>query len=134
MEGYINENRWIDLSGLPHFKGKCHFINWKECAGYKVPFKYYNVSGEICILDCKQHPRYSKTMLTIYIDKYTVQPIEVDTGFMVHCRLTYLVENRIADVKPELVSYLKNKQDAFLYAINSEKEIDVVCPVCGYER
>lgn len=134
MEGYVNENRWIDLSGLPHFNGGCSLINWAKCAGHKVPFKYDNVVGEINILTYRQHPRYSKALLTIYIEKYTEEPIEVDASYFTHCRLRALVSNKIIDVRPDLVVYLKDKRDAYRYSTGSDKEVDVVCPICGYER
>ena len=41
--------------------------------------------------------------------------------------------NDIATVRPDLVKYFKNKEDAYKYVSGSEKYIDVVCPTCGYE-
>lgn len=41
--------------------------------------------------------------------------------------------NDIQTVRPDLVKYFKNKDDAVRYTPGSEKNIDVICPECGYE-
>lgn len=41
--------------------------------------------------------------------------------------------NDVATIRPDLVKYFKNKNDANNYTIGSEKIIDVICPKCGYE-
>lgn len=46
MEGYINENRWIDLSRLPRTKnGK--YIDWQKSMGLDVPFQFDSANGVI---------------------------------------------------------------------------------------
>lgn len=35
---------------------------------------------------------------------------------------------------PEVIHYLKNKEDAYTYSICSDKKITVKCPECGYEH
>ena len=47
MEGYISEDRWIDLSGLPR---NSWGIDWKHSVGYELPFNYDNVKSIIKIV------------------------------------------------------------------------------------
>lgn len=41
--------------------------------------------------------------------------------------------NDIATIRPDLMRYLKYKEDAYKYTPGSEKYIDIICPECGYE-
>ena len=41
--------------------------------------------------------------------------------------------NDIATTRPDLIQYFKYKEDTSKHTSGSEKYIDVVCPVCGYE-
>jgi len=41
--------------------------------------------------------------------------------------------NDIATTRPDLIKYLKYKEDSYKYTFGSEKYVDVVCPECGYE-
>lgn len=41
--------------------------------------------------------------------------------------------NDIATVRPDLIKYLKHKEDAYRYTPGSEKYVDIICPECGYE-
>jgi len=41
--------------------------------------------------------------------------------------------NDIGTVRPDLISYFKNVNDAYRYTCGSNKTIDVICPKCGYE-
>lgn len=42
--------------------------------------------------------------------------------------------NDIATKNPEMVKYLKNKEDAYRYTSQSSKKIDVRCPICGFVK
>ena len=42
--------------------------------------------------------------------------------------------NDIATTRPDLLQYLKYKEDAYKYTSGSEKYIDIVCSECGYEE
>ena len=42
--------------------------------------------------------------------------------------------NDISTTSPEMVKYLKHKEDAHNYTSQSNKKIDVKCPVCGFEK
>lgn len=73
MEGYQNEDRWINLSALPRCPyGNASRIKWSDCVGKSVPFKYDNVSGQIHIVEYDiQLSKYNRnvSLLKIYIDK-----------------------------------------------------------------
>lgn len=131
MEGYINENRWVDLSGLPRFNGKSRLINWKQCVGCIVPFRYDVAYGNIHILDYKIK---SIPTLVITIDKYATAPFEVSSDFFMSCRIKRYVENRIIDFRPDLVKYLDNKEDAYRFAVRSKEKRPMHCPICGAKK
>lgn len=42
--------------------------------------------------------------------------------------------NDIATTNPEMIEYLKSEEDAYKYTSQSNKEIDVKCPICGFEK
>ena len=128
MEGYINENRWIDLSGLPRTKnGK--YIDWQKSIGLEVPFCFDGVQNTIKLL---RHG--GKDKIFISIDKYASDPTKVGTGWLTSCLLYRLVGNKIADKRPDLIQYFANQSDAYRYPIYSKAYIEVVCPICKRKR
>ena len=126
MEGYINENRWIDLSVLPRHG---EHISWVESVGYIVPFQYENIKGNINIVGL------GNTNFDIYItiDKYVPQPRKICIANLRKCELRKLVYNRIIDIRSDLLQYLDNIDDAYLYSVGSNYPIDTHCPICGYQ-
>lgn len=42
--------------------------------------------------------------------------------------------NSISEIRPDLIKYLKNKDDANNYTFSSRRKIDLICPDCGSER
>lgn len=40
--------------------------------------------------------------------------------------------NDLATVNPDFVQFLKNKDDAYIYSNNSNKKIELICPICKY--
>lgn len=126
MEGYINKNQWVDLSGLPR-KGTC--IDWVKSIGLKVPFQYKNVNGYINIVGRSN----SNEAIMITIDKYVPQPRKIFLANLRNCELQKLVYNKIADARPDLVQYLDNPNEAYLYSVGSSHKMCVHCPVCGYQ-
>lgn len=42
--------------------------------------------------------------------------------------------NDIATTNPDMTQYFKNKEDAYQYTFQSNKIIDVKCPICGFEK
>lgn len=131
MEGYIDENRWIDLSGLPRTTyGNKTRIDWKNSIGHEVPFKYNQACGNIQIIDHKLI-NSGDSVLLITIDKYVSEPYQIYATSFLHGKIKHLVANRIIDVKPELVQYLANEQDAYKYNIHNKSFIQLRCPFCG---
>lgn len=126
MEGYIDENRWIDLSVLPKRDGT-GWIDWKHCIGIHMAFQYEEVQGFIRVVD------YDYGGLLITIDKYVVEPYRISVQALRDCYIHHLVANKIVDKAPHLIVYLKNKNDAYKYSYGCSEFVDVVCPICGNE-
>ena len=42
--------------------------------------------------------------------------------------------NSISEIRPDLVKYLKNKDDAHSYTFSSGRKIELICPDCGSEK
>lgn len=107
MEGYQNENRWINLSALPRCPyGNASRIKWSDCVGKSVPFEYDNVSGQIHIVEYDiQLSKYNRNvpLLKIYIDKYVPTSIEVPTSVLLKCNLADMVGNKIVDLAPHKI-------------------------------
>lgn len=133
MEGYINENRWIDLSGLSRIsRGNKSVIDWKHSVGCELPFKYDDVSGNIKIEQYITQEKHDSS-LYITIDKYVPQFHKIRGTQLATCQIHNLVSNRIVNVAPELIPYLKNPDDAYLYPYQSNNRIWIKCPICGNE-
>ena len=136
MEGYIDENRWIDLSKLPR---KQHsnkmIINWKNSIGYVIPFQYYQAHGDIHILNYKTKGTYRSTpVLEITIGQYVTTPFEVGIDTLFGCKIKRYVENRIVDFRYDLIEYLDNPEDAYRFAVRSKQKIPMHCPICGFKK
>ena len=128
MEGYINENRWIDLSGLPRTKhGK--YIDWQKSIGLEAPFQFDRVNGVIKLVS---HGSRDKIFITI--DKYADEPVKIGTYWLTSCLLYKLVGNKVADIRPDVVSYFANPSDAYLYSIYSKAFVEVACPICKRKK
>ena len=137
--GSMDVEKWVDLSCLPRFKnGDSHLIDWEQSIGHNVPFKYGSVYGEIQILGhrkkCVGTNGNKASFLTIMIDKYMLKPEEVQASVVRRCKLYNFLHGRIIDMRPELVQYLVNKNDAYTISYKSNKHILTKCPICGAER
>lgn len=132
MEGYINENQWVDLSDLPKRKyGSTFNIDWIKSEGHTVNFFYNGIYGNINII------KYNKDngSLLIYIDEYSKPSgdiVYLDT--LRKCQLGRVLHKKIIDSAPELVPYLQNKDDAYKYSVKSNVRIKTVCPFCGFKK
>lgn len=126
MEGYIDENRWVDLSHLPR---KGSVIDWTNSIGFQIPFKYNNISGNINIVGRSN----SNNAVMVTIDKYVTQPRKVYIGNIRNCELQKFINNKIADKRPDLVQYLDNPDDAYRLSVGSHESVGVHCPLCGYK-
>ncbi len=124
------QRRWVDLSKLPRIQNGKHRdkIDWHKSVGYSVPFRYDKAQGEIQILE------YCNDKVKIFIDKYMRDSDYVYTTQLYHCNLKMIVSNRIINERPDLLQYLKNKNDAYYYPVCSNKHITVICPYCGIEQ
>ena len=132
MEGYINENRWVDLSKLPRKKhGTRICIDWSKSIGESLPFLYDGISGNMKILNYKK----SNNSFVVYVDGYTRTDGDIIyLSTIQNCELKRLLTKKIIDGAPEMVKYLKDKNDAYKYTCQSNKYITIVCPICGREK
>ena len=136
MIKYKSEDIWVDLSGLPQFQfnNKTH-VSWEQTVGYCVPFQYNNVCGEINIVGYKQqkitHNRH-RAILSIIIDKYVPEPIDVRSDFITNCQFYNILSNRIVNKASDLIQYLDNPDDAYKYSYQSNEKIWTKCPICGH--
>lgn len=132
MEGYINENQWVDLSGLPRRKfGNSTHIDWKNSNGAILPFMYKGISGYINILKYN----LKNNSLLIYINGYSKPDgdiVYLDTLRL--CKLGRVLHKKIIDIAPELISYLQDKNDAYKYSPQSNTRISTTCPFCGFKK
>ena len=125
--------QWVDLSDLPKFKNTGKKIDWSRSIGWKLPFKYGDISGEIKIVDvlsCEQGRRY----LMVTIDKYVETPVKIRSDYLQQGLLYSLVCNKIIDTRPDVMQYLDDLEDAYRYSFGSGKYINVHCPICNYHK
>lgn len=129
MEGYINENRWIDLSGLPRTNRK-NQIDWNKSFGCIMDFMYNSIYGKIKILEKIDQYKYR---VEFYVDsdivEYYFHPSSIK-----QCNFGMALKKPIAITHPEYIVYFVNIKDAYTYTYQSSKTIRAKCPVCGYER
>lgn len=137
MEGYINEDRWIDLSGLPRktYGGK-DIIDWQNSVGKCVNFKYGATNGVIQITAYRLgRTQWSNMpMVTIFIDKYMTEPKEVRSEYLTRCKISSFVKNKIIDMAPFLIQYLVDENDAYKYSYCHNGKILMRCPICGHRE
>lgn len=128
MEGYIDENNWIDLSALPRVHGNS--IYWDKSIGMTVPFKYQGKSGEMTILERLREKHGVRVFVENYTDKngYTLE-----TYALRHCKLSGLLRKNILVDAPHVIKYLTNQSDKLL-PCGSQKIINAKCPICGFEK
>ena len=130
MEGYIDENQWIDLSVLPRRPGTTGQFDWKNSVGLSLQFMYKGIRGEVKIIGYQEG-----TVLKVYIDGYTAGEYDLAyTYTLKQCQLRNLLRKKVVDTNPELIQYLKNKNDAFKHSVGSPAMIDMTCPICGTEK
>lgn len=116
---YFANGSWVDLSQIPR---ECHGnISWKEAEGCKVPFKYYDIIGELDIV--KIIPRYQdedgKWINTRAIVKYKDEEYEMNASSLL--RLT------IGDLLGTCTTkYKYNVGDVFTYEMNSIKILEPI--------
>ena len=130
MEGYISQNQWIDLSTLSRRVSDGH-IDWAKSVGATMKFRYHNIDGCAIIVD--NFPKECR--VSIYIDGYTNKNgYKISRDSILNCRLGTVLRDKIATSRPDLVQYLANKNDAFVYSQHSGEYIVAKCPLCEYEK
>ena len=131
MEGYIDIDKWVDLSVLPTRKYGCKYnIDWKNSIGHKVPFRYNEIYGFIEIM------KYTKNQsLVVYIDGYSSPDGDIlQIKSLKECLLSRVLHKKIIDVAPELIQYMQDINDAYVYSPKSNRRINTICPFCGFKK
>lgn len=132
MEGYIDKNRWIDLSSLPRKTyGNKTRIDWKNSVRCILPFKYEKVEGNLTICDYEM-TKAGNTYLYVYIENYIPTAIRIQTGVLSHFELHKFLKHKIVDYASWMQQYLADPMDAYKYCYSSNKYINTKCPVCGH--
>ena len=127
MEGYIDENRWIDLSGLPRKHGQ---IDWANSVGCQTKFQYDEFNGVAHIL----HVDLRLRKLRIFIEKYTLPDgVDIPMYYFQQCMLERIF-NRIICRNPSIIPYLDNIEDAYKYPAYYQEKIKMRCPYCGTSK
>lgn len=126
--------RKVFLDDLPRRDGKCNRFYWAKSIGYKVPFIYDDIKGEIEILDFDGKDLYIK-----YLNN---SPFKIYTSSFTQCMIGKLlgkvtkefkikIGDIFKDVKRDLViidrKYIKNE-----YGVK-HKYYKYHCNKCGYE-
>ena len=133
MEGYINENRWIDFSELPRrLYGSKTRIDWKNSVGYVLPFKYDQIESFLTICDYEIDRAKNRYYVYIYIENYLPEATRISTAELSRFELHRFLRHKIADYAPWMQQYLSNPTDAYRYCYCSNMHIDTKCPICGY--
>lgn len=129
--------RKVFLDDLPRWQkgeGLCRpgAINWKKCIGYKVPFIYDDVEGELEILD------YGKTVLTI---EYKGDEFLIYTDAILRCSLGKVVGRYTNEFKMQIGQTFKDdKRDLIVIDRNiiidkngiKRKKYKYKCLKCGF--
>ena len=125
--------KWIDLDALPKYTSGNHIgrIDWRSTDGCIIKFIYGDISGEIKILKYNADTR----SLNIYIDGYTKNDYDVVyRETITKCSLGRILNKKIIDTASWMVQYLVDKNDALIYAPQSNQSTNTICPICGYTK
>lgn len=153
-----SKNKWYKYSFIIYFNNdmqKEYIVNYQNLS--KVNFSYilglysndflYNVgdivNGQFLVLK-REHKKLfasDKSCVKVYTckclcDGYIFENTERNLKRQKKCEVCLgkvIVKgiNDLATTRPELVKFLKNKEDAFKYTGQSSKPIDFVCDICG---
>lgn len=153
-----SKNKWYKYSYIIYFDNdmqKEYIVNHQNLS--KVNFSYilglysndflYNVgdivNGQFLVLKREHKKLFTsdescakvytcKCLCDGYIFENTEKNLKIQKKCVV-CLGKVVVKgiNDLATTRPELVKFLKNKEDAFKYTGQSSKPIDFVCDICG---
>ena len=98
------KSKFMDISVLP--KTKNGRIKWIESVGFKVPFKYDELSGEVEIVE------YVKDKNSQIIIKYNNRKMNIAVGNFTKCAISAILKDTLDITHPELTKewdYHKNE-------------------------
>ena len=110
-----------------------HGINWKESVGYKVPFIYDDIKGEIEIIDYSKH--LGKNKLSI---KFNSIPFLIGTGDFLKCGLGIMLNKKSYKYKYNIGDVFANSHTGKLeilekIRIRNIRGYKYKCLICGNE-
>ena len=104
-------------------------ITHKQIFGEKYKTKtYYKYTCNICGYDCSTAYRYGKIIDDLWMSNW-----QITRGDGCSCCRGITVSstiNSISKLRPELVKYFTNKEDASKYSISSNERVNFTCPEC----
>lgn len=105
-------------------------ITDKKVMGEKYKTRtYYKYKCNICGYDCNDSYKNG-----IFIDSFWISSNQITKGNKCACCSTKVVSpkvNSISKVRPDLLKYFVNKEDADKYTVSSNKKCLFICPDCG---
>ena len=87
---------YVDLLSLPHFTNGS-FVDWKNSIGLLIPFKYYDINGELKIVDYIKG-KHSKVKIEYCNNYYTIYVDDLKKG-QIGKLLSYTDKNSIESLK-----------------------------------
>ena len=129
MENTNGFVKHINLNVLPRRKdGK---IDWKQSAGYSVPFTYGEINGSIFLVEYMLKKQAFKVLIDGYT-RFQYDIASIDT--LKQCQLGRLLRKKIIDTNPEMVKYFVDQNDALKYSCQSNTRTKTKCPFCGHTK
>lgn len=107
-----DNNRDLTIINKLFFNGRNHYQYFCNKCGY----------------NCGDGYRYGNPIKSIWIKKY-----QLDNGIGCSCCNGKTVSpkiNSISKVRPDLIKYFVNKEDADKYTVSSNKSVEFICPEC----
>ena len=97
----INKERWINLDYLPSYKVGSHIgrINWKESIGYKIPFYYRGIEGNILIIDYYSKRIKNRNRFYLKVKYENDFPVEITIDNIYRCRLGGILDLHVFPYK-----------------------------------
>lgn len=114
--------RKVFLDNLPR-KGK--LIDWEKCVGYKVPFIYDNIEGEICIQRRNEDGR-----ITI---EYNGNCHDIAVNHFSKCKIGVVLDFISKDYNYNTGDIINNVKIYEKIRIEHRKAYKYICDKCGYK-
>jgi len=129
MRKYEKVDKWIDLSVLPTISNT-NRIDWGNSIGIMMQFKYNKYNGILKIVNKITKDKYK---VVLYINNESIEYVLNSNGIK-KCELGGAFKIPIAITNPEFIKYFVNQQDAYTYSIQSNKKVEMICPLCGTKK